>query len=315
MPDEFFTQNPTPQFAAPHYPEAIQRSGRRSGAGRAIIAAALLAFIAGAGAVSYFAWQGSLPFSQTRTAAPTSPARTPLVAPPAPAPPVSPSAETLARAEALDTRMAALEQRLDAVDVHADAASGNAARAEALLIAFAARRALDRGAPLGFLEDQLRLRFGDAQPNAVATVIETARAPVTVDQLVAGLDTLAPSLTEAPVSDGAWSRIKREMSNLFVIRHDSVPSPAPTVMLGRARALLEAGKTEEAITEVQHLPGAAGATEWMTAARRFDAARRALDLLETTALLDTRGLKDSGGAKVDQPSPIVPTPEANGGAR
>src|SRR3546814_3562519 len=34
-----------------------------------------------------------------------------------------------------------------------------------LLIAFAARRALDRGLSLGYLEAQLRLRFGDDQPN------------------------------------------------------------------------------------------------------------------------------------------------------
>ena len=308
MPDEFFTQNPTPQFSAPQYSGPV----RSPDGGRAIVAAALLAFVAMGGAIGYFAWTGTLPFGQPRGEPSSGPAKTPLAFAPAASGPASPSADTVARADALDARMAALEQRLAAVDVHADAASGNAARAEALLIAFAARRALDRGAPLGFLEDQLRLRFADAQPNAVGTVIDTARSPITLDQLVAGLDTLAPSLTQAPVSDGAWTRIKREMSNLFVIRHDSAPSPAPTVMLGRARALLEAGKTEDAITEVQRLPGAAGAADWMTAARRYDAAHRALDLLETTALLDTRGLKDGGGAKVNQPSPIVPTPEVSG---
>ena len=46
------------------------------------------------------------------------------------------------------------------------AASGNAARAEGLLIAFSARRTLERGNDLGYLGDQLRLRFGDAEANA-----------------------------------------------------------------------------------------------------------------------------------------------------
>lgn len=306
MPDEFFTQNPTPQFSAP---------ARRAGSGRALVAAALLAFVAAAGAVGYVAWHGGLPFGAQRTASQAAISAPPPAAAPSLAAAPGPNADALARADALDTRMAALEQRLDMVDVHADAASGNAARAEALLIAFAARRALDRGAPLGFLEDQLRLRFGEAQPNAVTTVIDAARSPVTLDQLLAGLDTLAPSLTQTPATDGAWARIKRELSSLIVIRHDSAPSPAPVLRLGRARTLLEAGKTEDAIVEVQHLPGAAGASGWMTAARNFDSARRALDLLETTALLDTRGLKDGGGAKVNQPSPVVPTPIATSAGR
>ena len=67
---------------------------------------------------------------------------------------------------ALAVRVADLEDRLSRINVQAQAASGNAARAEGLLIAFAARRALDRGSPLGYIDPQLRLRFGDAQPKA-----------------------------------------------------------------------------------------------------------------------------------------------------
>jgi hypothetical protein len=184
--------------------------------------------------------------------------------------------------------------------------------AEALLVSFAARRALDRGAPLGFLEDQLRLRFGDAQPNAVTTVIEAASTPITLDQLLAGLDTLTPTLTAGPPTDSAWARIQRELSGLFVIRRESAPSPEPKLILDRARILLETGKTEEAIGEIRRLPGASAATDWMAAARRYDGARRALDVLETAAMLDTHGLKDSSGAKVDQPTPITPTPDEGG---
>ncbi len=300
MPDEFFAQNPPPQLTAP-----------RRGGGRALVAGVLLAFVLGAAGVGTLFWSGVLPLDPVAkvSVATSSGAASPAASQAAAA---APSAEALARQDVLDARMAALEARLDSVDVHADAASGNAARAEALLIAFAARRALDRGAPLGFLEDQLRLRFGDAQPNAVATVIDAARSPVTLDQLLAGLDTLAPKLTAAPPSDSAWTRFERELASLFVIRRDSAPTPAPQVILGRARVLLEAGKTEDAINEVRRLPGAAAATDWMTAARGYETARRALDLLETAALLDTHGLKDSGGSKVEQPTPITPTPEASG---
>ena len=80
----------------------------------------------------------------------------------------------------LDSRVAAMEQRLTRLDLQTQAAAGNAARAEGLLIAFASRRAIERGAPLGYLADQLRLRFGDARPNAVRTVIETAQTDATL---------------------------------------------------------------------------------------------------------------------------------------
>lgn len=298
MADEFFTQNPPPAAAQ-----------RRAGAGRSMTITALIAFAIGAGAVGYAAREGLGPFQRTNpvnlvSPMPGSGAETSLASP----------AEGIALAtqqDTLEARMAALEQRFNALDLRAGAASGNAARAEALLIAFATRRALDRGTPLGYLEDQLRLRFGDARPNAVATVINAGRDPVTLDQLLAGLDALAPALTQTPTDVSTWTKVKRQFSSLFVIRHEATPSPAPQIVMGRARLLLESGKAEDAIAEVGRLPGAAAATDWITAVRRFDSARRALDVLETTAMLDTRGLKDSQGTKVSEPSPIVPTPEAS----
>ena len=68
-----------------------------------------------------------------------------------------------APSRALDVRVAELENRLSLINVQAQEASGNAGRAEGLLIAFAARRALDRASALGYLEGQLQLRFGAAQ--------------------------------------------------------------------------------------------------------------------------------------------------------
>jgi len=53
----------------------------------------------------------------------------------------------------IDSRLAAAEQRLARLDLQAQAAAGNTARAEGLLIAFATRRALEKGAELGYLSD------------------------------------------------------------------------------------------------------------------------------------------------------------------
>ena len=215
---------------------------------------------------------------------------------PVPVPTLSPGS--------LDARLALLEERLARLDVQADAASGNAARAEGLLIAFAARRALDRGAPLGFLEDQLRLRFADAQPNAVQTLVDAATKPVTLDSLYAQLDALAPKLTGSAPAGDSWAWIRQEVSNLFIIRHQSGAPIRPEDRLARAKLLLAAGKIGEAINELERLPGAGAAGEWTVSARRYDTVQRALDLVETTALLDSHRLKNAQGAPVDQPSPL-----------
>lgn len=289
MADEFFTTTPPPAV-------------RRGGGTRAVLGTALLAFLLGGGAVAYAVWQGLVPLHLAGT---TRPARPLAVAPP---PAASGPAQTgpgalVSQQAALEARVADLSNRLDTLDQRAMAASGNAGRAEALLVAFAARRALDRGAQLGLLEDQLRLRFADAQPHAVSAVIDAGREPVTLDQLVAGLDALAPALTELPAEDGAWRRIRRAVAGLFVIRRESAPSPAPVAVLHRARLLLEEGRTEDAMGEVRRLPGARDASQWLSAARRYEDARRALDVLETAALIDTRGLRDTTGATIATPPP------------
>ncbi len=206
----------------------------------------------------------------------------------------------------LDSRVAAMEQRLTRLDIQSQAAAGNAARAEGLLIAFASRRAIERGAPLGYLADQLRLRFGEARPNAVQTVIDAAQDPVTLDRLVARLDGLAPILNDAPESEGVFTMLGRELSSLFVVRREDTPSPVGERRLERARLFLESGRIEAAVQEVRSLPNAAEAEGWIADAERFAAAQRALETLETAAVLDPRGLRDSEGETVQQLSPALP---------
>jgi hypothetical protein len=229
-----------------------------------------------------------------------------------PAPSPSPSATATQTAQTvkemaqqqggIDQRLTAAEQRLAKLDLQAQAAAGNAARAEGLLIAFATRRALDRGAELGYLADQLRLRFGDAMPNAVDTVVSFSRDPVTLDVLLARLEGLAPRL-ESSTEETGFARLKRELSELFVIRRESTPSPQPEKRLERARFFLESGRVDRAIQEVQQLPGATHAGNWIADARRYAAAQRALDLIETSAVLEPRRLRDGAGNAVEQPSP------------
>lgn len=205
----------------------------------------------------------------------------------------------------LDSRVAAMEQRLSRIDLQLEAAAGNAARAEGLLITFAARRAIERGTPLGYLADQLRLRFGDARPNAVQTVIDASQDPVTLDQLIARLDGLAPKFADTAPDDGVLNWLGRELSGLFVIRREDQPSPQPQRRIERARLFLQSARPEAAVAEVRNLPSAAGAAEWIADAERYARVQRALELLETTAILESRGLRDGAGNRVDQPSPAL----------
>ena len=284
MPDEIFERPlPTP--------------GRRPGRSlRGVLGGLLLAFIGGGALVGYLVWDGKIKLDgdllADRPAASAEPSASlaalpgPTADSAAPQPGAEASDAVMAMVDPAETRIAALEQRLARIDVQATAAEGQTARAEALLLAFAVRRAIERGAPLDYLADQLKSRFGNDQPNAVATLIEAARQPVTLDQLAGQLDALEPVLVQAPAQEGGWDKVKRELSGLFVIRHGDAPAPRPESRLDRARLLLRTGQFDAAIKEVQGLPGAAGASAWLGAAQRYAMAERALDVIESTALLD-----------------------------
>ncbi len=283
---------------------------RQRGGMRPILGTAILAFLLGGAAVGYFTYgsRDEAPRASNGAAANLGAVRAPKPASPTPSPSATASqaAREVARVAAqqggLDQRLAAAEQRLARLDLQTQAASGNAARAEALLIAFAARRALEKGTELGYLGDQLRLRFGDAMPNAVGTVIAHSRNPVTLDQLIARLEGLSPRLIEHS-DKPALERIGDELGQLFVVRRESAPSPQPQRRLARARQFLESRRVEAAIAEVRNMPGAERAAGWMRDAQRYADAQRALDLLETAAVLEPRRLRDGAGVPIEQLSP------------
>lgn len=211
-------------------------------------------------------------------------------------------------ADALYARVNELEQRLARISLEAQSASGNATRAEGLLVAFAVRRALDRGLPLGYLDPQLRLRFGDAQPNAVKTIIETARDPITIEELRGQLEAMVPQLmgSVGADSDSFWTAIRREVTELVVLRPaDTLPTSSKE-RLERTRRYLSAAQVDKAIAEVQAMPGAKVAGQWLIDARRFHEARRALDLVETAAILEPRESAPAAATvQEERPSPTA----------
>jgi len=200
-------------------------------------------------------------------------------------------------------RVAALEQRIGQIDTQSRSAVGNADRAEGLLVAFAARRALDRGVSLGFLEALLRQRFGETQPQAVGTVITAAREPVTLQELQDGLQQVGPQLLGAGPQQSWWGAFRAEMGRLVTVRREGTPSPEPSERLRRATRRLEAGQVDVALAEVLRLPGRESAGDWIAKARRYVAARRALDTIETAALVEPRTQQQPLAAQVRPPPP------------
>lgn len=209
-------------------------------------------------------------------------------------------------------RVAALEQRLGQVGGEARMASSDAGRAEGLLVAFAARRALDRGVSLGFLEALLRQRFGESQPQAVGYIIAAAREPVTLQELQDGLQEIGPQLAGAGPDQGWWDAFMAELGSLITVRRQDSPSPEPAERLRRATRRLEAGQAEVALAEVLRMPGREHGREWIIRARRYVTARRALDAIETAALVEPR-LAPAAATPPAQAAPVAtpaPAPAA-----
>ena len=214
------------------------------------------------------------------------------VVPPQPAPlvrqvpvavPVQPGVQPLAAADA--ARIAALEIRLAAIESQAQAAAGSAGRADALLIAFAARRAIDRGVALGYLEPLLLERFGGTHRAAVSTIVTASRDPVRLDRLAADYAALGPLLRGGGPEEGWWDRFRRELGSIVSIHRADTPSPQPQARFDRAQARLESGEVDQALAETMRMPGADNAGPWVARARRYISAHRALDELESAALL------------------------------
>lgn len=255
----------------------------------------LAAFLAGLAAMGWLlsSWDGGARILGIAAEAPAQEAPPPAVTveeePEPQAPAANPAdAQTVVIDPEITRRVNRLEERLAQLDLQSRAAVGNADRAEGLLVAFAARRALDRGVALGYIEGLLTQRFGQTQRPAVATVITVSRQPVTLQDLQEGLQKVEPQLAGAGPEQGWWQAFRAELGGLVTVRKEGTPSTLPAERIRRAKRNLEAGQVDVALAEVLRLPGRDAAADWVADARRYVAARRALDTLETAALLEPR---------------------------
>lgn len=192
---------------------------------------------------------------------------------------------------AIPTQIAELQARIQQVESQSEQVQGSAGRADALLIAFAARRAVERGVALGYLEPLLVDRFGTRHPQAVATIVTASRAPVRLTELIAQYQDFETELLGPPPNEDVWSGIKRGFSSLVSVRHSDRPSSRPQARYQRALAHLMSGEVDASLAETMRLPGSPRARDWITSARQYVAVHRALDEIESAALIgnpDTR---------------------------
>lgn len=282
------------------YPGPSTTRQRRSW--RGLLLGLLLAFLLGIGLTFLLVrggeWRLSDLFAINREQPPL--AQAPLTGSTAPTAPASPASQAQVaqrveqveqQAGGIDARVAALEQQLAHLQMQSQAAASFAARSENLLIAFASRRALERGQPLGYLADQLRLRFSETHPNAVQTVINASANPVSLDELLVQLDALGEQLQQVPPEAGLFARIRGEAARLFSVRSASTPSPQADQRLARARTALANGQVERAIMEVDALPGSSRAADWLMKAQAYADAQRALEVLEAASVAEPRTLQ------------------------
>lgn len=250
----------------------------------------LLLLVAGAALATWglSRWQAGARFFGVAPRSPIEIVRQPLA--------VRPVATQVA-APADAARIASLEARLASIESATQATAGSVGRADALLIAFAARRAIDRGVALGYLEPLLVQRFGAEHQAAVATVITASRDAVRLDALVADYEALGPSLRGGGPEEGWWSSVRREFGTIVSIHRADAPSPQPQARYDRALTRLKAGEVDAALAETMRLPGAGNAGTWVVRARRYIAAHRALDAIESAALL--------GGGQAAAPLPVA----------
>lgn len=202
-------------------------------------------------------------------------------------PPAAPANQVnMAQSDAVESgRVAALEARLQRLENATAQVRGSAGRADALVVAFATRRAIDRGVALGYLETLLIERFGQQHQRAVATIITASHRPVRLAELTSEYETMGPILRSGGPQESWWDGFRRSLGSLVEIHRAEQPPVNVEARYNRALERLSTGDVDQALAETMRMPGASRASPWIDKARRYIAAHRALDEIESGALL------------------------------
>ena len=106
-----------------------------------------------------------------------------------------------------------------------------------------------------------------------------------LNELIDEYQTLGTELRRGGPQDSWWTNFKREMGSVIEVHRSTRPAVNAEARYNRAMQRLSTGDVDQALAETMRLPGATRATDWTTKARRYVAAHRALDEIESAALL------------------------------
>ncbi len=214
--------------------------------------------------------------------------------------------------EAVAQKVEEIADRLSQIDIANTDQGGYSARADAVVTALSVRRAIESGAALGFTESQLRLRFGSSHPQAVAAIQAAAAQPVTLTNLRDDLARNGTRLVGRGDSVSLWDRLQTELKELFVLRERGTPSTAPSQILQRAEQHIANGDVRSAIEDIEKLPDNTAKQAWLVDARRYLAARDALDAIERSALSTPANVPALPPATPQTEESAEPAPDAPG---
>jgi hypothetical protein len=222
---------------------------------RSVMALLVIAFIGGAIAFAWLNSEGGMPWAESAQTAAIAPEEADT--PPAPAATITLPTPTIIQS------------------------SGS--QAEALLLVLNARRAIEAGKPLGDLATRLQVTFGQAQPQALATINSAAREPISNARLLKDFDAIAPGLSQP--TGTAWDRARYEIATLFVLRRADAKPTALAARVEKAREAIIAGDIAAAARMAKALPSKEAAYDWLAEANRAILVRQALDSLDRAAAL------------------------------
>lgn len=214
----------------------------------------------------------------------------------APPPANAPSADLGIRIGALEARLAQAEAATGP-----GAATGTSSRVTGLVLAFAARRAWERGQPLGEIESELRGHFANNELRFVDTISRNAKLGITNQKLKASFAELVPEIAGANAT--LWERFSNGMSSIISIRSGANGREGPEGLLNKAKVAVEAGDFETAINKLEQHPRRASAQKWLDDARQYVEMEKALDALEASAFAAPAAPQSTTPAAPAPPSP------------
>ncbi len=250
---------------------------------------------------------------------------------------------------ALDSRVAVVEGRIASTEATAQGAAqaANAAQSNfmtldtrigmatakmdrdgialrAVASAMALRGVVERGAPMGALDDSLALLVG-AQNKDMITLRRIERGGPTLASLRAGFDTVRTGLQQTTeAASGGWAdRALVQVKALLDVRPADGKAVNPTnrtpdAMVPLIDERLARGDVNGAVAAVRLLPRAAQtrAASWLAQADTYTQTRQALARLETQAITAATQIAAAPAplpAMSVAPAPVVPPPAAMGG--